>query len=220
MTPTPDDNPNRLVLFENQSLEKLTVISVRWFILLWSVLLPLIAWAGWGSVSVVGGLALVAIGLLIWTLFEYYAHRYLFHWDAPWKLAQQMVFVIHGNHHEQPRDLLRNLMPPIISVPVGLILWALFFALIGDAGTWVLLGFMSGYVMYDLTHYACHQWPMRSRFGRMMKRHHMRHHFSDEEGNFAITALFWDRVFRTRVRSARRKKVETAEPVRAQRVGE
>ena len=213
--PTPDDNPNRLVLFENQSLEKLTVISVRWFALVWSVLLPLIALAGWGRVSVLEGMVLVGIGLLAWTLFEYCAHRYLFHWDASWKLAQQLVFVIHGNHHHQPRDLLRNLMPPIISVPVGLLVWAMLYALIGHAGTWVLLGFMGGYVLYDITHYACHQWPMRSGLGRMLKRHHMRHHFNDEGGNFAITALFWDRLFGTRVDRLRRVKAAVAEPPRA-----
>ena len=197
--PMPDDNPNRLVLFQNQALEKLTVISVRWFVLVWSVLLPLIAWAGWGRVSALEGLVLVSLGLLIWSLFEYAAHRFLFHWTTSWKPAQQLVYVIHGNHHEQPRDLLRNLMPPIISVSVGLLVWAMFYALAGHAGTWVLLGFMSGYVCYDLTHYACHQWPMTGGLGQMLKRHHMRHHFNDEEGNFAITALFWDRVFGTRV---------------------
>ena len=218
--PTPDDNPNRLVLFENQSLEKLTVISVRWFALVWSVLLPLIALAGWGRVSALEGLALVGLGLLIWTLFEYFAHRYPFHWESSWKPVQQLVFVIHGNHHDQPRDQLRNLMPPIISVPVGLLLWALFFALMGHAGTWMLLGFMSGYVLYDLTHYACHQWPMRSRLGRMLKQHHMRHHFIDEGANFAITGLFWDRVFGTRVDSVRRKMAVEAERGSALEAGE
>ncbi|WP_245978708.1 sterol desaturase family protein [Aurantiacibacter xanthus] len=155
--------------------------------------------------SALDGLALVGLGLLVWTLFEYWAHRYLFHWEASWKPVQQLVFLIHGNHHEQPRDLLRNLMPPVVSVPVGLIVWALCFALVGHAGTWLFLGFMSGYVLYDLIHYACHQWPMRGRLGRMLKRHHMRHHFTDENGNFAITALFWDRLFATRVHGARRQ---------------
>ncbi len=218
--PTPDDNSNRLVLFENQALEKLTVISVRWFALVWSLLLPLIALAGWGAVSVFEGLALVGAGLLLWTLFEYFAHRYLFHWETSWRFARDLVFVIHGNHHEQPRDVLRNLMPPIISVPVGLAIWALLYALAGHAGTWMLLGFMTGYVLYDITHYACHQWPMRSGLGRMLKRHHMRHHFNDEGGNFAITALFWDRVFGTRVDRVRRPKIAKGDHVSALEAGD
>ena len=201
----PEDNDMRPTLFENPFLEKLTVVSVSWFIATWAVLLPLIALAGWGTVSVPAGIGLVLAGMFIWTLFEYVAHRYLFHWDARWPLAKAMVYVIHGNHHEQPRDTLRNLMPPIVSVPVGLVVWAAFEALIGAASAWLLLGFMSGYVMYDLTHYACHQWPLRSRIGRMLKRHHMRHHFVNEDGNFAITAIFWDRVFGSRVEGVKRR---------------
>lgn len=189
----------RLKLFENAFLEKLTVVSVTWFIVIWSVLLPLIAVAGWGSVSPFAALGLVALGLLIWSLFEYCAHRFAFHWESDSPFIAAAVFVIHGNHHLQPRDLLRNLMPPIVSVPIGLCVWALFFLVAGHVGTWLFLGFMSGYVAYDLTHYACHQWPMRSALGQMLKRHHMRHHFTDDEGNFAITAIFWDRVFGSRI---------------------
>lgn len=201
----PENNTKRLILFENAFLEKLTVISARWFIVCWAILLPLIGLAGWGAVSPLAGLGLIVLGLLGWSLFEYAAHRYLFHWETESSPTKQIVFVIHGNHHVQPRDLLRNLMPPIVSVPVGLVIWVLLYAIVGSAGTWILLGFMTGYAAYDLTHYACHQWPMRSRLGRLLKRHHMRHHFTDNEGNFAITAVFWDRVFGSRIESVRRR---------------
>jgi sterol desaturase/sphingolipid hydroxylase (fatty acid hydroxylase superfamily) len=33
----------------------------------------------------------------------------------------------------------------------------------------------------------------------MLKTHHMHHHHLREEGNFAITGMMWDRLFRTRV---------------------
>ena len=203
---SPEDEAKRLKLFENPVLEKLTVISVRWFVLCWSLLLGFVALAGWGAVSPIAGLGLFVAGILAWSLFEYIAHRYLFHWNTGLEPARQIVFVIHGNHHIQPRDLLRNLMPPIVSVPIGLVIWAVSYAALGGAGTWLFLGFIAGYVIYDLTHYACHQWPMRSRLGRMLKRHHMRHHFTDDEGNFAITAIFWDRVFGSQVKGFRRRR--------------
>ncbi|MDD3800463.1 MAG: sterol desaturase family protein, partial [Novosphingobium sp.] len=116
-----------------------------------------------------------------------------------------LVFLIHGNHQASPNDPMRGLMPLIVSVPVGLLVWAACLALLGAPGTWGLLGFMSGYVIYDLVHYTCHQWPMRGRIGGLFKRHHMRHHYVNEGGNFAISALFWDRVFGSRIRSLKRE---------------
>jgi sterol desaturase/sphingolipid hydroxylase (fatty acid hydroxylase superfamily) len=42
----------------------------------------------------------------------------------------------------------------------------------------------------------------------MFKRHHMRHHYVNEDTNFAISALFWDRVFGSRIRSVKREEVQ------------
>ena len=200
----PNSDDKRLILFENKWLEKLTVVSVGWFVAIWAAVLPVIAYTAWGSLGPVLSIGLVIAGLLSWILLEYVAHRHLFHWETSNSLAQKMVFVIHGNHHTQPGDALRNLMPPIVSLPLGAVLWAAFYLLFGTAGTWFLLGVVSGYVTYDLTHYACHQWPMRSGLGKMLKRHHMRHHFIESEGNFAITAIFLDRVFGTEVTGSSR----------------
>lgn len=201
----PTENEKRVTLFENLWLEKLTVLSVTWFVVIWAVLIPLIVLTAWGTASPMAAAGLVLAGLLVWSLFEYVAHRYLFHWQTRWLPAKQFVFVIHGNHHAQMRDHLRNLMPPIVSIPVSMTVWAIFVVLAGSAGTWLFLGFISGYLAYDFTHYACHQFPMRGPFGRMLKRHHMRHHFSDNEGNFAITAIFWDRVFGSHIGAVGKK---------------
>ena len=116
-------------------------------------------------------------------------------------MLKQMVFVIHENHHAAPNDPLRNLMPPIVSVPVGALVWLLSLAVFGLSGTWFLLGFMVGYVAYDLVHFACHQFPMKGRIGRALKVHHMRHHHLKVGGNYAITGLIWDRVFGTLISS-------------------
>jgi sterol desaturase/sphingolipid hydroxylase (fatty acid hydroxylase superfamily) len=202
----PGTNPQRIQLFENRQLEKLTLISPRGFSLVWAVTLPLIAWAGWATASMRHGAALFALGLLVWSLFEYALHRFLFHWDSDAKAVKWLVFAVHGNHHIAPNDPLRNLMPPLVSLPISAAVWAVCVALLGMAGTWAFLGFIVGYVGYDLIHYACHQWPMRGRIGLALKRHHMRHHHIDEHGNYAITAIFWDRVFGsniTQIRSAR-----------------
>ena len=206
--PTQVSSSRRVRLFKNEHLEQLTLISPRVFALSWGIMLPLIAIYGWRSAhnfSPIKIASLIAGGLLAWTLFEYAMHRFLFHLESnkPW--LKWFVHLIHGNHHVDPNDPLRGLMPLPVSISTGLLIWAACFMLLGSSGTWAFLGFMIGYVLYDVIHFACHQWPMRSRFGVMFKRHHMRHHHIDENGNFAISALFWDHVFATRIRSLKRK---------------
>jgi sterol desaturase/sphingolipid hydroxylase (fatty acid hydroxylase superfamily) len=193
---------SRIRLFENRWLEKLTVINAGAFIALWAVALPAIAWTAWRTTPGLAPLAMVGlllVGLLVWSFTEYALHRFLFHWEPASRAMEQFVFVLHGNHHDQPNDPLRNLMPPIVSLPVGGAIWAAMVALVGPGGSWMFLGFMSGYVAYDLVHYACHQWPMKGRLARALKTHHMRHHHLKQDGNYAITGMVWDRLFRTRL---------------------
>lgn len=214
----PSSSDKRLRLFRNQWLERFTVISVRWFIAIWACVLPWLAYSAWGSVSALAIVPLIGAGWLIFSMVEYCAHRFLFHWTPKNEWLAQAVFVIHGNHHIQPSDKLRSLMPPIVSFPIGLAAAGLLNAAFGAAGPWMLFGFVAGYVAYDLTHYGSHQWPMRGWLGQRLKRHHMMHHFVSEEGNFAVTALFWDRVLGTGITISKRapgRGADTAPPVMA-----
>ncbi|WP_242125481.1 sterol desaturase family protein [Sphingobium sp. Sx8-8] len=180
------------------------MISPRVFALNWAILLPLIAWVGWGRTGFWAGLGLFAAGLLIWTLFEYAMHRYLFHLKVEWPAVKWFVFLIHGNHHDNPNDPMRDMMPLSVSLPVAALVWGACLMLLGGPGTWLFLGFILGYVVYDTVHYASHQWPMRGKLASALKRHHMRHHYVDEHGNYAISAIFWDRLFGSMVRSLKR----------------
>ena len=62
------------------------------------------------------------IGLSVWTLFEYVAHRFLFHWEPPLELKyfnadrlNVISFLVHGMHHLIPTDELRLVFPPAIN---------------------------------------------------------------------------------------------------------
>lgn len=179
------------------------MISAGAFMVLWSILLPAIAIFGFVTAPSVWAVPLVIAGVVVWTLTEYVLHRYVFHYDPISPLLKQAVFVIHENHHAHPNDPLRNLMPPIVSIPVGGLIWGLAVWVLGAEGTWFLLGFMSGYVAYDLVHFACHQFAMKGPLARALKLHHMRHHHLKVEGNYAITGMIWDRIFSTRISSVR-----------------
>lgn len=194
--------PPRIKLFDNQWVEKLTVISAPAFIVLWGLGLGVLAWMTVGMKNVDFPLLIFVAGIATWTLVEYALHRFVFHWQPRSRMMQQFVFVMHGNHHASPNDPLRNLMPPVVSVPLAGICWSVIVLLFGPAGNWLFLGGVVGYVSYDLIHYATHQWPMQGRLARMLKVHHMRHHHSHEVGNYAITAIFWDRFFGSRLARA------------------
>lgn len=187
----------RIRLFRSDFMEWFTVISPRAFVAIWSVVLALIVYTAWGSASIGAALGLVVLGLIGWTLFEYALHRFFFHWETKWKLLEEAVFVTHGNHHIDPNDPDRNLMPPIVSMPISGAIWAGCVALFGSPGTVLFLGFITGYVAYDCTHYACHQFAMRSPALKYLRRHHIRHHYARQDGNYAITGLIWDHVFGT-----------------------
>lgn len=202
--PAIDPRSPRVRLFKNEHLERLTLISPRAFAVTWGLLLPLILWAGWGTEDALTELGLFAAGLFIWTIFEYLMHRYLFHLQVEVPAIKWLVYVMHGNHHDSPNDPLRGLMPFSVSLPIAALVWGTCLALIGASGSWLFLGFILGYVIYDTVHFACHQWPMRGKLSLMLKRHHMRHHYLDHHANYAISAIFWDRVFGTKSKSRKR----------------
>lgn len=197
----PSSHLQQVQLFSHPWLERFTVITPVGFAITWAVLMPLLVWLAWGSANLPQALLLGIGGLLFWAVFEYSMHRYAFHWKPKSKLLQGFVYIMHGNHHDVPNDPLRNLMPPIASIPITGSVWLLFLGVMGAPGTWAFVGFIIGYIIYDMLHYACHQWPMKSRVWLPFKKHHMRHHFGAQEGNYAISALFLDRLMRSRVDS-------------------
>jgi len=68
---------------------------------------------GYGAVQI---LLLVALGLFIWTLTEYWLHRLVFHWEPDHPVGSRLHFIIHGVHHDHPNDRLRLVMPPAASL--------------------------------------------------------------------------------------------------------
>lgn len=189
----------RIRLFRSDRLERLTLVSPQAFAVTWLAVLALALHASWRAASLTMWIGFLLLGLLIWTLFEYVLHRFIFHLRVKSKLGQWLIYLVHGNHHVAPGDSHRNIMPPIVSVVIAGMVWGVFWLLLGPAGTVLFLGFAIGYVVYDSVHYACHQLPMRSPMLRQLRRHHIRHHYARQEGNFAVTAIFWDRVFGTDV---------------------
>src|SRR5690242_1035124 len=81
------------------------------------------------SISLEFGLGcMVAIfiaGMFSWTLFEYLMHRFAFHFVADSPRARRIIYVMHSNHHEYPRDKERLFMPPVPSLIIASIVFYL-----------------------------------------------------------------------------------------------
>ena len=165
-----------------------------------------VALAAW-QLDFVGAPALIglfALGYAAWTLFEYWLHRLVFHFEPKDGIGARMHWMIHGVHHDHPNDPLRLVMPPAVSVPLAAVVFGLLYLLLGKRyAPGVGAGFFAGYLAYDMLHYYVHHFTPRTRLGRMLRERHMRHHFQDDTKGFGISAPYWDEVFRTSSRSRR-----------------
>jgi sterol desaturase/sphingolipid hydroxylase (fatty acid hydroxylase superfamily) len=142
---------------------------------------------------------LALAGIVMWTLTEYWLHRTLFHWIPETKWGPRMHFFLHGVHHDWPSDKYRLVMPPAVSISLFFVFGALWIGLLGAHGWAIHAGYTIGYMIYDMTHYYVHWGKPKSKFFRMLRRHHMSHHFNDKfkERRYGVSNRFWDKVFGT-----------------------
>jgi sterol desaturase/sphingolipid hydroxylase (fatty acid hydroxylase superfamily) len=136
-------------------------------------------------------------GYLGWTLTEYWLHRLFFHLPVRGPLSQRIYFFVHGVHHDWPWDHSRLVMPPSVSLLLGVVFYFLFRALFGDAIHALFAGFVVGYVIYDTVHWYTHAGAPRSRLFRYLRREHLVHHFRESGTRFGVSCPWWDVVFRT-----------------------
>jgi len=143
------------------------------------------------------------IGLFLWTFAEYTLHRFLFHHKPTTPRQERIFFLFHGIHHAQPQVKTRLVMPFPVSIPLAMVFFGLFYLVLGvllGSPQWVaplMAGYISGYLAYDLIHYATHHFPMRSGYAKFLKRYHMQHHYKDPATRFGVSSPVWDWVFGT-----------------------
>lgn len=196
-------------LFKSDFLEFFTHISPIAVLIIWVPVVIYFLYAGVSGLP--SGLSFWVLaggylfGLVLWTFAEYILHRFVFHYHPKNPTQAKIFFLFHGVHHEQPQCKTRLVMPPVVSVPLALLfygLFALIFSAIFKAPFLVaptFAGFITGYLLYDMTHYATHHFPMRNGIGKALKRYHMRHHYKTPDMLFGVSSPVWDYVFRTHV---------------------
>jgi 4-hydroxysphinganine ceramide fatty acyl 2-hydroxylase len=141
---------------------------------------------------------LFILGIFVWTLTEYLLHRFVFHYTPSSDFGQRIHFILHGVHHDYPSDSKRLVMPPSVSVPLALLFFFLFTTILGNIYVAPFMaGFLTGYLFYDMTHYAVHHFNMHNKFWLAIKNHHMRHHYQDPAKGFGVSSKVWDKIIGT-----------------------
>jgi len=204
-----DHSSTPIRLFKSDFLEFFTHISPIAVIIIW---LPFAVFMLAAEVSNGtargGGLGYIPVavlaGLLLWTFTEYIMHRFVFHYRPRSKAQEKIIYLFHGIHHHQPQCKTRLVMPPVVSIPLAALLYGLFVLIVGSLlglPHWVgpmMSGFIIGYLVYDLTHYATHHFPMRKGIFKYLKRYHMQRHYKTPDQRFGVSSPLWDLVFGTK----------------------
>jgi sterol desaturase/sphingolipid hydroxylase (fatty acid hydroxylase superfamily) len=202
-----DEKPIRL--FKNDFLEFFTHISPVTVVIIWLpfilylLIAEIVRGIGRGDSMWYVPVAFL-IGVFVWTFTEYTMHRFVFHFPPRNPTQERITYLFHGIHHHQPQCKTRLVMPPVVSVPLALVFYGLFVLILGrlfGAPQWIgplFSGFGTGYLTYDLTHYATHHFPMRRGIFKYLKRYHMQHHYKTPDARFGVSSPLWDIVFGTK----------------------
>ncbi|KAJ9066766.1 fatty acid alpha-hydroxylase [Entomophthora muscae] len=143
-------------------------------------------------------------GVFMFGLVEYTIHRFLFHVDElipDHPMCLFFHFMVHGVHHYLPMDRMRLVMPPVLSLAIGIPILLLTVKLLSiPLAFGFLSGLVVGYMIYDLMHYFLHHAVGANLLPphfQAMKTYHLAHHYQDPTVGFGITSKLWDRLFGT-----------------------
>lgn len=200
-------NKNETVrLFKNPVLEYFSHIHPSTPIIVYVPVALVMSYFGFRDTGFIYGVFSIATGILLWSLTEYIIHRWAFHYEPKTETGKKVHFLVHGIHHDYPRDATRLVMPLLVSLPLALLFYSLFKTMFGAYHLNVFCGFIMGYVSYDSIHYATHHLDMKGKVGKFLKTYHLRHHYADEHTAYGVSNPLWDYIFGTVPQQVKEKK--------------
>jgi len=186
-------------IFEQPWVETLTRTNVAFPVTIFFIYATALLWwsithtmiAGWQTT------VLFFLGLFVFTWVEYNVHRYLFHMPTRTAFQKRFQYIVHGVHHEYPKDKDRLAMPPLLSIAIATGLFLTLRIVVGDYSFSALAGFLLGYAAYLSVHYIVHVYAPPRNFLKALWKNHVKHHYKDGEIAFGVTSPFWDYVYGT-----------------------
>jgi sterol desaturase/sphingolipid hydroxylase (fatty acid hydroxylase superfamily) len=187
-------------MFKNDLLESISKVHFTVPIFLY---VPVIAYFSYKAVTapemnLLFFSALFALGLLLWSLTEYFIHRFIFHFQPKQAWGKRLHFIFHGVHHDYPKDAKRLVMPPSVSIPLAFFFYGFYGLFVPAPYLWALFsGLVMGYLLYDMIHYAIHHFNIKNAFWKKIQRHHAIHHYGDAGRGYGVSSPLWDKIFNT-----------------------
>ncbi|OCX52816.1 fatty acid hydroxylase [Mucilaginibacter sp. PPCGB 2223] len=195
------NSPESVRMFKSDLLEALSKVHFFIPLIIYVPVIIYLLYKGIFEASIGLGtfILLLAGGLFVWTFVEYIMHRFIFHYVPKQKWALRLHFIFHGVHHDYPNDLKRLVLPPSASIPLALSFYFLFNAILPATYVYAFFpAFITGYLVYDMTHYAIHHFNFKSGIWKKIKQHHMLHHYQDPTRGYGVSSDLWDKIFRSR----------------------
>ncbi|MFP5039860.1 sterol desaturase family protein [Parasediminibacterium sp. JCM 36343] len=187
-------------MFSNGLMESMSKVhfSVPLFIYI-----PVIAFFSFkaftGKIGLEAFIFYYLIGLLVWTATEYLLHRFVFHFQPSSAWGKRIHFIFHGVHHDYPKDAKRLVMPPSASIPLATVFYFLFYVIFKHKIDLYAFfpGFLTGYLIYDMLHFAMHHYNFKNPLMKKIKQHHMLHHYDDPTKGYGVSSALWDVIFQS-----------------------
>lgn len=190
---------NSVRIFQNDFLDSLTkthiAVPVSLFIL---YAIGLIIYTK--RATDLGNLAIVGLffgGWLLFTFVEYWVHRKVYHIPVTTAWRKRFQFVMHGAHHNEPKNKQRLAMPPALSIIVGTLLLVIFELILDKFSFSFLAGFMVGYAGYLIVHYIVHIFRPPGNAFKALWTNHAIHHYKDHTVMYGVSSPIWDYVYGT-----------------------
>jgi len=188
-------------MFKNSLFESLSKVhySVPMFIFIPVIIYFLYQAFTASGLGIFSGVAYFALGLFVWTLTEYIMHRFVFHFVPKSKLGLRLHFIFHGVHHDYPKDRLRLVLPPSMSIPLATIFYFIWKAVFNGPGFYAFFAaFIMGYLIYDMIHYAIHHVQFKGKLWNVLKSHHLKHHYVHPSKGYGVSSPLWDSIAQTK----------------------
>ncbi len=150
-------------------------------------------------------------GLVFFTFVEYMVHKYVYHMPSSSERGKRIAYVMHGAHHDYPKDKKRLALHPVLTLVISAVLFFLFELVLDIYSFSFLGGFVFGYAGYLIVHYMVHIYRPPNNFFKALWTNHAIHHYGDEDILYGVSSPLWDYVFGTLPKKSMKRKVKVGE---------